>query len=293
MADLKELIANVRSKPNDEGARIRVVLKLQKQGLPERRRDLPLHIATLLDDHSRWLKAMQEEQDLLIQVVATELGAEYSRTITQSFSCGDLSYRIAGFRHRRSALELHLLPGGAMPTDAGIRIAPFLIGRSPVDQAAWDKIGGEDERARRGRDLPIVGVSWNDAMDWVDRAGGGLRLPREQEWEFACRAGTETRFYWGDEHDPRHCWSRRNAGGRAHSVVEHRAKGFWNAFGLSDMSGNVSEWCRDDWRSSKELRVARGGGWRDKPSHVASELSNGFPPSTRAPGIGLRVVRYL
>jgi formylglycine-generating enzyme required for sulfatase activity len=105
-------------------------------------------------------------------------------------------------------------------------------------------------------------VSWKKVQAWLTKAGDGLRLPWEREWEYACRAGTETRFFWGQEMDFSYCWERGNSGGQTHKVTEHVNQS--NALGLVDTLGNVAEWCQDEYQD-RELwhiepyRIARGG----------------------------------
>src|SRR5262249_48574958 len=96
-------------------------------------------------------------------------------------------------------------------------------------------------------DMPAVFIAWNDAMafcDWLSKTeGANYRLPTEAEWEYACRAGTITQFYWGD--DPgdaaRYAWFAHNSDGTPHYVGSKLS----NPFGLFDMHGNAIEWCRD------------------------------------------------
>ena len=100
----------------------------------------------------------------------------------------------------------------------------------------WDKPGYEHTD-----DCPVTQVSWNDAVEfcnWLSRKGGpGYRLPTEAEWEFACRAGSRTSYFFGD--DPKqvgdYAWHKGNADGHPHSVGEKRP----NPFGLFDVLGNV------------------------------------------------------
>jgi len=99
--------------------------------------------------------------------------------------------------------------------------------------------------------------------------GNGFRLPTEAEWEYACRAGTTTAYYWGDEIDDNYLWCYSNSGKETHPVGEKKA----NRFGLYDMSGNAWEWCFDWYgeygsvindpkgADSGMYRVLRGGSW--------------------------------
>ncbi len=129
---------------------------------------------------------------------------------------------------------------------------------------------------------PAVYISWNDARQFVEKlselTGKNFRLPTEAEWEYACRAGTQTRFYWGD--DPKYREMNDHAWWRGNTVITNnkyarRAGAFPpNPWGLYDMSGNVSEWCQD-WHNYypggpakdpqgpafAERRVLRGGSW--------------------------------
>ena len=170
---------------------------------------------------------------------------------------------------------------------------------------------------------PVVLISWNDAAAfcwWMTtREIRTYRLPTEAEWEYACRAGTQTAFWWGDKIDATGMvanvadQSARKTGMRMRSwpVNDHhpftapvgsfRA----NGFGLHDMAGNVWEWCRD-WYSEKyykasprrdpvgpkrgRRRVLRGGGWRLAPDGYRSAHRSHQPPAFRACHVGFRVV---
>ncbi|MBA4019096.1 MAG: hypothetical protein C0483_18165 [Pirellula sp.] len=175
-------------------------------------------------------------------------------------------------------------------------------------------------------DSPVTQVSWNDTVEfcnWLSvqeqltpcyqRDGdtwtllpkaNGYRLPTEAEWEYACRAGTATQFWFGDdwkEHD-KFGWSNKNAGNGPHAVGLLSA----NPFGLYDMHGNVWEWCQD-WYDGKwyeespqddplgpsraSNRVFRGGSWSNMPGNSRSSsrgISNGLTPSHRGNHRGFR-----
>jgi formylglycine-generating enzyme required for sulfatase activity len=104
--------------------------------------------------------------------------------------------------------------------------------------------GGFDADADQ---LPVTMLSVDRAADFCralsEKLGVVFRLPTEAEWEYACRAGTQTAYYWGDEMDPDYAWSWMNSGGKPNPVAQKRP----NAFGLYDMSGNVWEWTSDFW----------------------------------------------
>ena len=161
---------------------------------------------------------------------------------------------------------------------------------------------------------PVVQVSWNDARAFCDalsvldglkpfahlRARGpwdgeGYRLPTEAEWEYACRAGSTTRYGFGDDAASlgEFAWYDRNSDRKTHSVGQKQP----NVFGLHDMHGNVWEECWDGYEADyykkspaadplghfhAAVRVARGGGWRTSPQFCRSASRDGGPPGTGA-----------
>jgi len=149
---------------------------------------------------------------------------------------------------------------------------------------------------------PVVGVSWFDAQKYAVWAG--LSLPTEAQWEYACRAGTITRYYTGDtENDlDRAGWYAANSGGTLHPVGEKEP----NTFGLYDMHGNVWEWCQDWYdkdyykNSPKENppgpvsgsgRVFRGGSWSYDARCCQAAYRVNDAPGYRFRGVGFRLVR--
>jgi formylglycine-generating enzyme required for sulfatase activity len=154
-----------------------------------------------------------------------------------------------------------------------------------------------------GPDAPVEMVSWDDCQAFCEKAGGGLRLPTEAEWEYACRAGTKG-LRAGDDVDELG-WCVENSDGTTHPVGMKKP----NAWGLHDMHGNVWEWCQDwfdtydkaDERTdpkgpAKETgdRVIRGGGWGDYGSHCFSGIRAPFAargkPGPAFFALGLRPV---
>jgi formylglycine-generating enzyme required for sulfatase activity len=149
----------------------------------------------------------------------------------------------------------------------------------------------------------MVGVSWEDARAYASWAG--LRLPTEAEWEYACRAGTPTRFHSGDSQADLKLvgWHDANSEGRLHPVGEKAP----NGFGLYDMHGNVWEWVEDDWHDTYDKapsdgrswiddprgtrRVMRGGSWYDVGRICRSAARYGYAPDARDVDVGFRLAR--
>ncbi len=118
---------------------------------------------------------------------------------------------------------------------------------------------------------PVVGVTFDEAARYC--AWAGLRLPTEAEWEYACRAGTTTRYHQGDAEAElqRVAWYSHVAERRLHEVGEKVP----NAFGLYDMHGNVWEWCEDDWHDTYEHAPQDGRAWLDRPRSEDRVLRGG------------------
>ena len=169
---------------------------------------------------------------------------------------------------------------------------------------------------------PVEMVSWNDAAEFCAKLsqqeqrkpfysrsgetvtlleGTGYRLPTEAEWEYACRAGTTTRFWSGDKDEDliQAGWFAGNSGRRTHAAGELKA----NPFGLSDVHGNVWEWCSDltdaygvgsvsdpGGRSEGSIRVRRGGCFFLEATYGRSADRDTFEPSSRGDFLGFRAV---
>jgi formylglycine-generating enzyme required for sulfatase activity len=239
------------------------------------------------------------------------LGSGFRSLGLGTYTCAGLTQRVGGFEHLATGIVLHLLPGGTFtPGQEGgrdseapglpTRLAPFLAGRLPVRQEEWDRVGGSDERRHRDPDLPIHGVSWHAAQAWLASAGGGLRLPTQDEWEWACRAGAATPYPWGEVMDPTRCWYLDNTDRRPQPCAAHAALG--NAFGLVDTCGQVAEWCQGEldapmegsaWQEWAPGRAHRGGSFEQPASRARAGWRAATDPSKAYPDLGLRAFRSL
>jgi formylglycine-generating enzyme required for sulfatase activity len=183
---------------------------------------------------------------------------------------------------------------------------PFYMGKCEVTQEQYEAVMGNNPSRFKGAKNPVEQVTWNDAQEFCrklsQKTGKTVRLPTEAEWEYACRAGTKTRFYSGDNDSDLDgvAWYGPNSGGKTNPVGGKKP----NAWGLYDMHGNVWEWCQD-WYGSypKESvqdpegpgnggsRVVRGGAWSNNPGYCRSAGRSGSHPDDRGINFGFRVVR--
>jgi formylglycine-generating enzyme required for sulfatase activity len=182
---------------------------------------------------------------------------------------------------------------------------PFAVGKYEVTQAEWREVIGSNPSRFKGGRNPVEQVSWDDAQDFVRRlgtkTGKQYRLLMEAEWEYAARAGTVTKYPWGNSFDS----GRANDGSRTVPVGRYAL----NSFGLHDMHGNVREWVEDCWHGSYSgaptngsawtsggdcrERVLRGGSWYFVPWDLRSAYRLGVPSGNRFYYDGFRVARTL
>lgn len=190
---------------------------------------------------------------------------------------------------------------------------PYAIGRYAVtgeEYLSFCQMTGRVMRHASETRWPAMEVSWRDAMAyclWLTAiTGERYRLPTETEWEYACRAGTKTRYYWSDNWD-----STKAASVQTQSTTGPRNVGSYepNPWGLWDMHGNMYEWCADAWHENYAdrpkdgapwfeggdfgLRVARGGSWKGGPQNLRSALRSRYVADLRSDVIGFRLARTL
>ena len=204
---------------------------------------------------------------------------------------------------------------------------PFDLGVRKVTQKEWVAVMGTkpwkgENHVTEGDRYPAMYVSWEMATEFCrkltkkERLAGQLtqgesyRLPTEAEWEYACRAGSEKRYYFGDEEDllGAYAWYDANAKDLGQEYAHEVGRKRPNAWGLFDMHGNVWDWC-SDWYGKEYYgespladpqgprkgtrRVRRGGGWYRSASFCRSANRDFNRASSQRYGIGFRVVRTI
>lgn len=201
----------------------------------------------------------------------------------------------------------------------------FHAGVYEVTQGQFVDIMGFNQSTDIGPDLPVDMVSWPEAMEFCKRlsalpaekaAGRIYRLPTEAEWEYMCRAGTQSMYSFPDDDKlEQYAWFKTNSRGHAHNVGQKKP----NPWGLYDMHGNVSEWCMDwhapyptkslvdpyglngaavpfpkaDSLKPRYIRVIRGGSWAKGKGEAGSGTRSWGGPSHRHKSFGFRVVMFI
>ena len=205
-----------------------------------------------------------------------------------------------------------------------VRINPFFLSKYPITQAQWSavtalpKVNLDLDPAPayfQGEQRPVENVSWLEAIEFCDRlrqhTGRQYQLPSEAQWEYACRAKTNTPFHTGEtitsdlaDYIGTYAYKAEAKGQYRRSTTP--VGGFSpNAFGLYDMHGNVWEWCADSWHTNYQgaprdgrpwlaskdhsLKSIRGGSWQNAPDKLRSASRSGYMETALNRLIGFRV----
>ena len=191
---------------------------------------------------------------------------------------------------------------------------PFYIGVYEVTQAQWKRVidpnpVNYDSSWFKGDDLPVDRAYWGSVQEFISKLNSKegttkYRLPTEAEWEYACRAGTKDKWYFGSDDDQlgEYAWFKGNSEGKTYPVGQKKP----NAWGLYDMHGNVWEWCQDRYAKDyyerspnvdpqgpgsgmSRNRVCRGGSWNDGAAVTRSASRGDGRPGGRGDNLGFRV----
>ena len=195
-----------------------------------------------------------------------------------------------------------------------VTVPSFFVGKYPLTQAQYQAIIGNNPAHFKGNNRPVECVSWNNAVNFCQKlsqkTGKNYKLPSEAQWEYACRAGTTTPFYFGESitpdlvnYDGRYPYANAPTGQYREQTTD---VGTFppNAFGLYDMHGNVWEWCEDDWNenyinapingsaliSRSDKNTLRGGSWCFDPEDCRSAYRDTYNLGDDDNGLGFRVV---
>jgi formylglycine-generating enzyme required for sulfatase activity len=219
-------------------------------------------------------------------------------------------------------LELVLIPAGEFKMGSSdseeyyaekprhrVRITkPFWLGKYPVTQEQWQSLMGNNPSHAKGRKNPVEQVNWNDCQAFLDKLNakvGGARfhLPSEAQWEYACRAGTKTKYFFGDDEEKLddYMWHGEDAA-PTHPVGGKKP----NPWGLYDMYGNVCDWCQDWYEAdyyakspvddppgpaTGVMRVFRGSAFQLQAGWCRSALRSPSGPTGTGECLGFRVAR--
>jgi formylglycine-generating enzyme required for sulfatase activity len=163
-----------------------------------------------------------------------------------------------------------------------VNLQEFYLGKYPVTQEQYQAVMGNNPSRFKGffknnPKNPVENVTWSDAQEFCqklnEQTGKNYRLPSEAEWEYACRAGTQTRYYFGDSDYQlgKYAWYRENSDSKTHPVGQRKP----NNWGLCDMYGNVGEWCEDDYHENYQNAPKDGSSWNDDYSQSSQRVVRG------------------
>jgi len=273
----------------------------------------------------RWEAPVQEGEytiNVLVSDGTNSVDGSVAVQVTTDGSGGELEFALGttGLTVTMIWIEADSFEMGAMDDEQDaengeyprhpVNIKDFLIGKYEVTQAQWQTVTDTCPSHIQGTDNPVENVSWEDVMAFIDTLNNFedvlvWRLPSESEWEYVCRAGTTTRFPWGNDSGYVEM-DRWTVSGFYNGVGSHAQVGsrLPNPWGVHDMLGNVWEWCEDKyhgnydgapvdgsaWSSGRsQSRMMRGGSWYDIPQNCRSATRNSGRMELRYQTVGFRL----
>lgn len=235
----------------------------------------------------------------------------------QTFLSGDM---LSDFEEPATGIKFVYIPGGhfkmgdihneGLPDEKpvhDVKLDGFYMAVYPVVQKQWLQIIAANPSSFKGQDLPVEQVTWDAARQFVEKltsiSDSGFRfdLPTEAQWEYAARSGGRSQLWAGDGPVEQLAWIADNSQGCTQPVGGKQP----NALGLYDMSGNVWEWCLDDYRSDAyehhgldnpvileggREKVLRGGAWHLDAWSARCARRFSLDAELTGPGVGLRIV---
>ncbi len=276
-------------------------------------------------EHVGYVQAFAEASQKTAAILGSEAqppnypGFTYLRKAT--YSCMGITNTVHEYQHELTGMEFVLIPGGTfmmgstvLEPERGVdeaqhevTVSPFLISKTEVTQAMWYKVMRSHPSSFQGLHLPVESITWYEAMSFCEKAG--LTLPTEAQWEFSCRAWTQTPFNLG----PNITINQVNYNGCYPYLGTHeelyRLKTVpvaslpnINGYGLFDTHGNVWEWCLDWYNdyptkptvdpkgpNSGSRKVVRGGSWNYAALDSRSAERCHWGPDFRSDFVGFRV----
>ena len=254
---------------------------------------------------------LKKEQIEDSYVVAKSGGSETPETFTSSSTGMEFVLIPPGEFDMGSSSEEQDRSDSESPVHKVTIKNPFYMGKSSVTQRQWKKIMGNNPSHFKGEDQPVEMVSWNEVQEFVKKLNTAentdkYRLPSEAEWEYACRAGTQTRYSFGDDESKlnEYAWYAKNSGSKTHSISRKKP----NPWGLYDMHGNIWEWVQDKWHENYNGspsdgsiwedgdsfdRVSRGGSWYCDAESCRSAGRFRRDPDSLFSNLGFRLLREL
>ena len=219
------------------------------------------------DDHAK------SEEITKLKKEKTLANAELARTKKEKENKLIVPKQVTVDLKNNVKLELTLIPDGKFTMGSPVLEAgrefevqqevtiskSYYMGKYEVTQEQWEAVMGTNPSFTKGGKLPVTNVSWNDCQEFIRKlnkeTGDGFRLPTENEWEYACRAGTTTAFSFGET-------ILKEQANYDESKIKPVGTYKPNAFDLYDMHGNVWEWCEDLTRPESQNRIFRGGSFK-------------------------------
>ncbi|MDP8208924.1 MAG: SUMF1/EgtB/PvdO family nonheme iron enzyme [Candidatus Electryonea clarkiae] len=264
-----------------------------------------------LKSGQEWLKN-KDYRDMMVEETSRTLGESKSET-RQEEKLGGSEF-LNKLNLRMAAIPAGSFRMGSEEHDSEqpvhkVTLDAFRMSIYPITQAQYQTVMGENPSQFKGPDNPVDSVSWNDAKEFCEKisekTGRKFTLPSEAQWEYACRAGSETKYHNGDKESDldKVGWFTGNSKEKTHTVGQKDC----NAWGLYDMHGNVWEWCEDcyhdnyndapddgsAWTSPKTTsRVLRGGSWGNGSWYCRSANRLGSDPDTHYGLDGFHVVYF-